>query len=201
VADPHLPFTERKAAPGTEVRVQLERAGTLRLTLDPGERTLARATLLASGATGLKLSRALPYRASEVAIDDLPVGRYVVEVAAPGVSGTGGAVVEVTAAPGEGSAAPEAPPVVKVLPGCTIRGKVVLRKWIERPGAAPSPYDTPAARGFVALLDGDPLRAPCVVPLDPDGTFVLDGVPDGPVLLAATRRRSPSRRRPRRRSS
>jgi Carboxypeptidase regulatory-like domain len=178
VADPHLPFTERKAAPGTEVRVQLERAGTLRLTLDPGERTLARATLLASGATGLKLSRALPYRASEVAIDDLPVGRYVVDVAAPGVSGTGGAVVEVTAAPG-------APSVVKVLPGRTIRGKVLLRKWIERPGAAPSPYDTPAAQGFVALLDGDPLRAPCVVPLDPDGTFVLDGVPDGPVLLAA----------------
>ncbi|MCK6461202.1 MAG: hypothetical protein L6Q95_15070, partial [Planctomycetes bacterium] len=46
-------------------------------------------------------------------------------------------------------------------------------------------FDTPAARGFVALGDGDPLRAPCVVPLDPDGTFVLDGVPEGAVLLAA----------------
>ncbi len=179
VKDPHLPFTERKAAPGTEVRVQLERAGTLRLTLDPGERTLARATLLASGATGLKLSRVLPYRASEVSIDDLPVGRYVVEVAAPGVAGTGGAVVDVAPLP------PEPPPIVTVLPGRTIRGKVVLRKWIERPGAAPSPFDTPAARGFVALLDGDPLRAPCAAPLDPDGTFVLDGVPEGPVLLAA----------------
>ncbi|HEX5135979.1 MAG TPA: carboxypeptidase regulatory-like domain-containing protein [Planctomycetota bacterium] len=179
VADPHLPFTERKAAPGTEVKVQLERAGTLRIALDPGERTLARATLLAEGATGLKLSRALPSRASGVVIDDLPVGRYVVEIAAPGFVGTGGAVVDVSTAP------PPEPPVVKVLPGRTIRGKVVLRTWIERPGAAPSPHDTPAPRGFVALLDGNPLRAPCVAPLDADGTYVLDGVPEGPVLLAA----------------
>lgn len=179
VEDPHLPFTERKAEPGTEVRVQLERAGRLWVGLDAGDRTLARATVHASGATGQKLSRALPSRASEVSIDDVPVGRYVVEIAAPGVVGTLGAVVEVTAA------APEAPSIVKILPGRTIRGTVVLRKWIERPGAAPSPYDTPAARGFVALLDGDPLRAPCVAPIDPDGTFVLDGVPEGPVLLAA----------------
>jgi hypothetical protein len=179
VKDPHLPYTERKAAPGTEVRVQLERAGKLWLKLDAGDRPLARATLLASGATGLKLARALPNRATEVSIDDLPVGRYVVEVAAPGVLGTGGAMVEVTAAPG-------APSLLKILPGRTIRGRVVLRKWIQRPLAAPSPYDTPAGRGFVALLDGDPLRAPAIVPLDPDGTYVLDGVPDGPVLLAAS---------------
>lgn len=176
VADPHLPFTERKAAPGTEVRVQLERAGRLRLTLDPGDRSLARATLLASG--GVKLARGLPRRATEVVIDDIPVGRYVVDVAAPGFLGTGGAVVEAVPAPA-------APSVLKVLPGRTIRGKVVLRKWIERPGAAPSPLDAPAASGFVALLDGDPLRAQCLAPLDPDGTFVLDGVPEGPVLLAA----------------
>ncbi len=175
-ADPHLPFTERKASPGTEVRVQLERAGQLRLGLDPGDRQLSRATFLASG--GVKLSRGLPRRATEVAIDDLPVGRYVVDVAAPGFLGTGGAVVEVVPAP-------EAPSLLKVLPGRTIRGKVVLRKWIERPGAAPSPLDAPAASGFVALLDGDPVRAPCVAPLEPDGTFVLDGVPEGPVLLAA----------------
>jgi len=176
--DPHLPYTERKAEPGTEVRVQLERAGRLLLRFDAGDRHLSRATLLASGATGLRLARALPYRATEVRIDDLPVGRYVVEVAAPGVLGTGGAVVDAVPAP-------EAPSLVKVLPGRTIRGKVVLRQWIERPGAAPSPYDTPAPRGFVSLLDGDPLRAPSVVPLDPDGTFVLDGIPEGPVLLAA----------------
>ncbi len=176
--DPHLPITERKATPGTEVRVQLERAGRLWLRLDPGDRVLARATLLASGATGLRLSRGLPRRATEVTIDDLPVGRYVVEVAAPGVLGTGGAVVEAVPAP-------EAPSLVKILPGRTVRGKVVLRKWIERPGAAPAPLDTPAGHGFVALLDGDPLRAPAVAPLDPDGTFLLDGLPDGPLLLAA----------------
>lgn len=172
--DRHLPFTERKAAPGTEVRVQLERAGRLWLRLDPGDRVLERATLLVSG--GVKLSRGLPRRATEVAIDDLPVGRYVVEVAAPGVLGTGGAVVEALPAP-------QAPSLLEILPGRTIRGKVVLRKWIERPGAAPLPLDTPAASGFVALLDGDPVRAPCVGPLDPDGTFVLDGLPEGPVLL------------------
>jgi hypothetical protein len=74
---------------------------------------------------------------------------------------------------------------MKLQAGRTIRGKVVLRKWIERPGAVPSPLDTPAPAGFVALLDGDPLRAPAVVPLDPDGTFVLDGVPDGALLAAA----------------
>ncbi len=176
VADPHLPFTERKAAPGTDVRVQLERAGRLWVGFDPGDREIARATLLATG--GVKVSRGLPRRATEAVIEDLPVGRYVVEVAAPGVLGTGGAVA--LALP-----APEAPSLLKVLPGRTVRGKVVLRKWIERPGAAPSAFDTPATSGFVALLDGDPLRAPCVAPLDPDGTFVLDGLPEGPVLLAA----------------
>ncbi|MFI5401658.1 MAG: collagen binding domain-containing protein, partial [Planctomycetota bacterium] len=176
VADPHLPFTERKAAPGAELRVQLERAGRLWIRLDPGDRELARATLLASG--GVKISRSLPRRATEVVIDDLPVGRYVVEVAAPGLLGTQGAVVEAVPAP-------EAPFPVTVKPGRTVRGKVFLRKWIERPGAAPSPHDTPAGRGFVSLLDGDPARALCVTPLDPDGTFVLDGVPEGPVLLAA----------------
>jgi hypothetical protein len=174
--DPHLPFTERKAAPGTEVRVQLERAGALRLRLDPGDRVLARATLLVTGA--VNLSRALPRRVLETTVEDLPVGRYVVDVAAPGILGAGGVVVEAVPAP-------EAPSLLKLLPGRTVRGKVVLRKWIERPGAVPSPLDTPAPAGFVALLDGDPQRAAAVVPLDPDGTFVLDGVPEGALLAAA----------------
>jgi hypothetical protein len=177
--DPHLPFTERKATPGTEVRVQLERAGRLWLRLDPGERQLARATLhLASGATGLRLARRLPRRATEVVIDDIAVGPYAVEVAAPGILGTGGAVVKAEPSPGS-------PSRVEVLAGRTIRGRVLLRRWLSRPGNVPAQVDTPLDAGFVALLDGDPLRRLAVAPLEADGTFVLDGLPSGPVTLCA----------------
>jgi hypothetical protein len=37
----------------------------------------------------------------------------------------------------------------------------------------------------VALLDGDPRRALAVTPVDADGSFLLEGLPPAPVLLAA----------------
>jgi hypothetical protein len=134
--------------------------------------------LLASGSTGAHLVRGLPRRVHEVLVEDLAVGPYSVEVAAPGLLGTGGAVVEAVASPG-------APSTLKLLHGRTVRGRVLLRRWVERADAPPGPVDLPVERGHVALLDGDPLRAPCLVPIEPDGTFVLDGLPQGPVLLCA----------------
>ncbi|MHC4547339.1 MAG: carboxypeptidase-like regulatory domain-containing protein [Planctomycetota bacterium] len=180
VADPHLPHVERKVGVGTAARVRLVRAGRLWLRFDPGERPLARARLLiASATTGLKLERKLPYRAREIVVEDLPVGPYRVEVAAPGLLGTVGAVVQ---------AAREAkePTTVVVAPGRTARGRVVLRRAVPRPGVASVVTDLALDRGWVALLDADALRALAHTPVEADGAFVLQGLPAAPVILCAS---------------
>ncbi|MHC4731191.1 MAG: carboxypeptidase regulatory-like domain-containing protein, partial [Planctomycetota bacterium] len=178
--DPHLPHVERKVGVGTEARVRLLRAGRLWVRLDPGDRKLARARLLiASVATGVRLDRKLAYRAADAVVDDLPVGAHRVEVAAPGVLGTAGAVVHVTPAP-------EEPTTLTIAPGRTARGRVFLRRDDAQPGVGPAVQDLALDRGWVTLLDGDPLRALATVPVEADGTFVLQGLPAGPVVLLAS---------------
>jgi hypothetical protein len=178
--DPHLPHVERKVGIGTEARVRLLRAGRLWVRLDPGDREIARARLLiASVATGVLLERKLAYRAPEALVDDLPVGAHRVELAAPGVLGTAGAVVSVTAAP-------DAPTVLTIAPGRTARGRVFLRRDDAEPGAAQALRDLALDRGWVTLLDGGPLRALATVPVEADGTFVLQGLPAEPVILLAS---------------
>jgi len=178
--DPHLPHVERKVGVGTEARVRLLRAGRLWVRLDPGDREIARARLLVTSvATGGRLERKLAYRAREALVDDLPVGAHGVEVAAPGVLGTAGAVVPVTPAP-------DAPTVLTIAPGRTARGKVFLRRDDAEAGAVKSLRDLALDRGWVTLLDGGPLRALATVPVEADGTFVLQGLPAGPVVLLAS---------------
>ena len=100
--DPHLPRVEPKARPGPGQRWTLPRAGTLRVRIETGGRPLRRATLHVDGTAGVGVRRRLEGTAAE--IPDLPLGAYVVELAAPGWLGTGGRVVAVAAGPGEPSA-------------------------------------------------------------------------------------------------
>lgn len=181
VADPHLPLVERKVERGADVRVRLARAGRLHVRLDTGGRRLTRARLHIAGTTGVSLVRQVPRGAREVVVDDIPVGRYTVEVAAPGVLGTGDAVVEVVPA----SKAPAEPTVLTVLPGRSVRGTVVEREEIARGGGPPAIHDRPLDRGWVVLLDGHPRRALAVTPVDADGSFLLEGLPAASVLLCA----------------
>jgi hypothetical protein len=178
-ADPHLPQVERKVGVGADAQVRMLRAGRLWVRLDAGDRQLARARLLVTSvATGVRLERKLAYRATDAIVDDLPVGAHRVEVAAPGVLGTAGAVAHVTPTPAE-------PTTLTIAPGRTARGRVFLRRDDAEPGAGPA-IDLALDRGWVTLLDGDPLRALATVPVEADGTFVLQGLPAGPVLLLAS---------------
>jgi len=173
--DPHLPHVERKVLVGGDMRVRLERAGRLRVRLDTGGRALTRARLLlTSGARELQLEHPLPRHVTEVVIDDLPVGPCSVEVKAPGFTGTGGAVVQVAPAPAEATP-------VAVAGGRAARGTVHLRKVLR--GA--SLLELALDRGWVGLLTGEPRQALAVTPVEPDGSFFLEGLPAGPVLLFA----------------
>jgi len=178
--DPHLPHVERKVQRGAEARVSLQRAGRLWVRLDAGGRKLARARLhVASGSSDVRLQRQVPRGTTEMVIDDLPVGRTIVEVSAPGFLGTAGAVVHV-------EPDPEEPVVVTVASGRSVRGRVVRRVTREVRGRAPVILDEPLETGTVTLLDGDPLRALATTPIEADGGFLLEGLPAATVLLAAS---------------
>jgi len=176
--DPHLPRVERGVAVGAKMRVRLARAGTLWVRFDTGGRRLARARLRLEGSSGTKVWRQLPGGASEVRIGELPAGTYIVEVAAPGLLGTGGAVVPVRPKPA-------APVPVPLLPGRTAAGRLFLRRVEGAPGTAPVIRTTPSSRGWVILFDPDPLFALAVAPVEEDGGFILEGLPAAPVLLCA----------------
>ncbi|MDH3592280.1 MAG: carboxypeptidase-like regulatory domain-containing protein, partial [Planctomycetota bacterium] len=177
--DPHLPHVERKVNVGADLRVRLQRTGRLWIKLDPGDRSLARARLhVASGSSGVRLWRQVPRGKREIVIDEIPLGTYVVEVAAPGVLGTAGAVVTVAVAPKE-------PTLVKVVAGRSAQGRVVLRTRRHAGKSAQTVADVAADRGTVTLLDGDPLRVLATTRIEADGGFLLDGLPPGPLLLAA----------------
>jgi hypothetical protein len=75
--------------------------------------------------------------------------------------------------------------VLPVLPGRSVRGVVVEREELARAGGPPVVRDQPFDHGWVVLLDGDARRALAVTPVDADGSFLLEGLPPGPVLLAA----------------
>lgn len=168
--DPHLPHVEEGARPGSTLRVRLLRAGTLRATLESPSR-LARAAVRVEGTEGVRLVRRLPRGATAIEIPDLPTGNYSVEVIAPGLWGTNGAMVIV----GE-------PATVRVIAGRAVRGRVVTRRL----AGSGEVLDVPCPRAWVVALDADPARFPeAVTPVDEDGSFLLGGLPDGPILLAA----------------
>jgi hypothetical protein len=81
---------------------------------------------------------------------------------------------------------PAEPTVLTIAPGRTARGRVFLRRETDRPGTAPAVQDLALDRGWVTLLDPDPLRALASVPVEADGTFLLQGLPPGPVVLLAS---------------
>ncbi|MDH3590482.1 MAG: hypothetical protein OER88_01290 [Planctomycetota bacterium] len=177
--DPHLPRIERKVAAGGEVRVRLARAGSLRVRLDPGRRRLARARIDIAGAgTGLVRRQRLPRGSREAVIHDLPVGGYAVQVRAPGLLGTDGGLIDAAAAPTE-------PTVVRVHHGRTARGRLMIRHTRKRATGPPVITDEPALDGWVVLVDGDPRFSLTHVRIEPDGTFLLDGLPPRAVVLAA----------------
>ena len=112
-------------------------------------------------------------------VPEIAVGSYEVELSAPGFVGTNRKVVHVLAA------APEAPTAVAVVRGRSASGRVVLRRTASRPGLPPAILDEPISRGWVTLLDPDPRRRMATTPVDEDGSFLLEGLPPGPVVLAA----------------
>ncbi|MHC4939524.1 MAG: carboxypeptidase regulatory-like domain-containing protein [Planctomycetota bacterium] len=174
--DPHLPRVEERARVGIKVRAQLERSGTLDLRF-PGTR-LARATLILEGTTGLRQQWRIPRGAQSMRIEEIPVGDYVVEVGAPGYLGTGGAV--------QRAVAKEVEPVeIRLLRGRTVSGRVAKRRGIPREGKAPHLVDTPVRNGVVTLFDGAARFALATAPVGDDGSFVLEGLPEAPVLLCA----------------
>jgi hypothetical protein len=174
--DPHLPRIEEKAQPGITVRAQLERAGALDLRF-PGAR-LARATLLLDGTSGVRQEWRIPRGARGLRIDEIPVGDYVVEAAAPGFLGTGGAVCRAVAGKTE-------PIDVPLLRGRSVSGRVVKRHGLTRPGRPPHIVDAPVAGGAVTLFDGAARFALAFAPIASDGSFVLEGLPSAPILLCA----------------
>jgi len=174
--DPHLPRIERKARVGIAFRAQLQRAGVLDLRWPKAR--LARATLFISGTAGIEQRRRIPHGARAMRIEDVPVGSYVVDIGAPGLLGTDGAVANVTVK-GE-------PREIEVLAGRSVVGQVVRRRSFSRPGAAPRIVDEPIVRGRVTLLDGRRRFALATVTLEADGSFVLEGLPAATVLLCAT---------------
>jgi len=174
--DPHLPRVEDKAQPGVIVRAHLARAGGMELRF-PGAR-LARATLLLEGTSGERFRWRIPRGADRLRIDDVPVGGYMAEVAAPGFAGTGGAVVRAEAG--------EVEPIdLAVRRGRSASGRVVKRHGLFRAGRPPHIVDRPAAGGSVTLFDAAAKFALATAPVGADGTFVLEGLPEAPVLLCA----------------
>jgi hypothetical protein len=174
--DPHLPRVEKKSRPGIKMRAQLERAGTLDLRF-PGTR-LARAVLILDGTTGLQQQWRIPRGAQGLRIEEIPVGDYVVEVGAPGLLGTGGVVRRAVAGEVE-------PVEIKLLRGRTVSGRVARRRGIPREGRAPHLIDEPVRGGVVTLFDGAARFALTSAPIAADGSFVLEGLPEAPVLLCA----------------
>jgi hypothetical protein len=174
--DPHLPRTEEKAQAGIKVRAQLERAGALDLRF-PGAR-LARATLLIEGTSGVRQEWRIPRGAPGLRIEEIPVGDYVVEAAAPGYLGTGGAVCRAVAG--------ETKPIdVPLLKGRSISGRVVKRRGLTRPGRPPHIIDEPVTEGTVTLFDAAARFALAFAPIGRDGSFVLEGLPSAPILICA----------------
>ncbi|MGH7162230.1 MAG: hypothetical protein ACREID_02000, partial [Planctomycetota bacterium] len=176
--DPHLPVVQEKVRVRSALRVLLPRAGTLRVVLDAAEKRLARETLHLKGTSGFALRRRLPRGAREVVIPELPVGSYIVELSAPGVLGTAGAIVRV-------AASASAPVTVPVAPGRSASGRVVLKRAVHRAGGSALVLEEPPGTAWVTLLDPDPLRAEAFTPVEEDGSFLLAGLPPRGVLLAA----------------
>jgi hypothetical protein len=179
MTDPHLPRTEEKVRANTHLKVQLPRSGTLLLQLDSGGLPLSRATLFLSGSYGWQRRHRLPRRTRDVEIPELPLGTYEVDVAAPGLLGSGGAVATLGREP------LEEPVVVPLIRGRSVAGRVVRRSYRKRPGAAPVMVDEPVGRAWVSLLDADPRRVLATTPVEEDGTFVLEGLPHAAVALCA----------------
>ncbi|MEM8883529.1 MAG: carboxypeptidase-like regulatory domain-containing protein [Planctomycetota bacterium] len=174
--DPHLPRVEEKVQPGIAVRAQLERAGSLDLRF--GRARLARATLFLAGTTGIDQAHRIPRGARRLLIEEIPVGDYVVEVAAPGYVGTGGVARRAVAKDRK-------PLDVPLIRGRSASGRVVLRRGLSRPNLAPQLIDQPARRGVVSLFDGAAQFALATTPIESDGSFLLEGLPEGVVLLCA----------------
>ncbi len=184
-ADPHLPLREKKVRPGPGLRLRLARAGVLRMVFATGGRPLARARVQLAGASGLRLVRVLPRGAKGLVVHDLPVGPYTVNVVAPGLLGVREAVVQARPrAPQPNIKTPPTPDTVTVLPGRTAAGRVILRRAVAQPGAAPQMIDTAPERGRVVLLDPRPERVFAYTPIEgTDGDFLLEGLPPRPVVL------------------
>ncbi|MHC4340324.1 MAG: carboxypeptidase regulatory-like domain-containing protein [Planctomycetota bacterium] len=179
IEDPHLPRTEAKVRVNTRLKVQLPRSGTLLLRLDSGGLPLTRATLFLSGSYGWQRRHRLPRRLRKVEIPELPLGTYEVDVSAPGLLGSGGAVVTLN------RKAPKEPVVIPLIRGRSVAGRVVRRSYRKRPGGAPIMIDEPVRHAWVTLLDADPRRVLATTPVEEDGTFVLEGLPHAAVALCA----------------
>jgi hypothetical protein len=174
--DPHLPRLEDKAQPGIQVRAQLERAGVLDLTFP--EARFARATLLLKGTSGERLRWRVPRGTSRLRIDEIALGGYSIEIGAPGTLGIGGELVRAGDGAGESTS-------LHLLSGRRASGRVVRRRGISREGRAPHQVDTPVPAGEVVLLDAAERFALAVSPIAEDGSFVLEGLPESPILLCA----------------
>lgn len=172
--DPHLPHSERRVRVGAKLRIPLKRSGTLRLKFDT---VLARATLLISSNDNT-VRRRLPRRARGIDVEELPLGSYSVDVAAPGLLGSGGVVLPVRREAGK-------PVLLALARGRRAAGRVVLRRTKLRKGRTPLISDEPVSRGWVSMLDASALHAMAVTPIEEDGSFVLDGLPLGSVILCA----------------
>jgi len=174
--DPHLPHTERRVRVGAKLRVLLPAAGTLTLDLDSGDYPLTRATLYLRSQGGRSIRHRLPRRAKRVVLRDFAIGSYIADVAAPGFLGTGGQVVAVWRGKSE-------PIRLRVRRGRKVTGRVVLRRIVPRDNAEPLVADKPVSRAWVTLLDADPARSMATTPVDEDGSFVLEGLPRGAIVL------------------
>jgi len=176
--DPHLPQAEEWSGGGGPLRLRLARAGRMRLRFVDLPAPLGRATLRLAGSQGHHRTLRLPRGAEGATIEDLPAGSWAVDLVAPRLLGTEGALVE--AVPGDGE-----PVDVRVVAGREVRGTLVRRSSGSEPGRAPEVVDEPVEQGRVTLFDPDPRRSMATTPVEADGSFVLEGLPPGPVLLAA----------------
>ena len=174
--DPHLGHVEPRARPDVRLRVRLQRAGTLRLHFEDLPRPLSRATLHLASTEGYRRRLRLARGAKEVVVEDLPVGSYVAGLAAPGILGTTGELVNSVVGDAE-------PTRVRIVRGRSASGRLLLRTAVLRRDGLPEAHDTPLEEGWVTLFAVDALQALSSTPVEEDGSFLLEGLPLGPVIL------------------